>query len=99
MSRLFCQLTSQRAYSTRPGVHLWDRLPGEGTAPTKGVERLLGLARAKRFAEPCPVSATLADRFDVAISKMTLSSYSLIFRRAYIHVCNSWRGHRGFGYA
>ncbi|KAJ8660787.1 hypothetical protein O0I10_003430 [Lichtheimia ornata] len=59
----------RRAFSTAKlsKPYLWDKLPGEGVQPRKGVEKLMGSLRANRFSEPFPVNTTPKDRFDVAI--------------------------------
>ncbi|KAI9496039.1 FAD dependent oxidoreductase [Zychaea mexicana] len=49
-------------------LHFWDKLPGEGQEPVKGVEKLLGPLRADRFAKSMfPITTTPKDVFDVAI--------------------------------
>ncbi|KAI9317558.1 FAD dependent oxidoreductase-domain-containing protein [Dichotomocladium elegans] len=57
----------KRAFSTVKKTHLFDKLPGEGTQPHKGVEHLMGPLRATRFGMAHPVASTPQDRFDVAI--------------------------------
>lgn len=61
----------RRAFSTAKlsKPYLWDKLPGEGVQPRKGVEKLMGSLRANRFSQPFPVNTTPKDRFDVAIGK------------------------------
>lgn len=50
-------------------LHQWERLPGEGREPRKGIERVLGAIRAERFSATHPVSGAVEDKFDAVVGK------------------------------
>ncbi|KAG2225685.1 hypothetical protein INT45_012157 [Circinella minor] len=59
--------TSKRCLS-KEDLYFFDKLPGEGHQPQKGVEKIFGPLRAERFAKSLyPVLSTPEDVFDVAI--------------------------------
>ena len=86
--------TSKRCLS-KEDLYFFDKLPGEGHQPQKGVEKIFGPLRAERFAKSLyPVLATPEDVFDVAIgnfnnnnnSELLFYNCSYMFLYVYLYV-------------